>query len=124
MSDITPDGNGGFDLPDGGRLTPDGSGGFNILPSGDGLGAGELGLIYFFLIIWISLGVIVAVPTAAITILAAKLIKEPGYKNALGWSIIIGLVAVIVLLAIGDFWMFSIGVPTAIVTAYKLWPKK
>ncbi len=48
MSDkrLTPDGQGGFHLPDGGRLTPDGTGGFHISgPSlGDSIAGGLAGL--------------------------------------------------------------------------------
>ena len=49
MSDkLTPDGSGGFHLPDGGRLTPDGMGGFHVLGGSsvsDGLAAGLAGIL-------------------------------------------------------------------------------
>lgn len=43
MSDkLTPDGQGGFHLPEGGRLTPDGMGGYHVIGSGAGLSGGEM----------------------------------------------------------------------------------
>ena len=54
MSDkLTPDGSGGFHLPDGGRLTPDGMGGFHILGggAGDGCAAGLAGILAIPMII-------------------------------------------------------------------------
>ena len=49
MSDkLTPDGSGGFHLPDGGRLIPDGMDGYHILNGGspsDGCAAGLTGIL-------------------------------------------------------------------------------